>query len=294
MSTQTLDGPRVFRNVKETPAVLLILILFSELGLNWLYLNVLYGALSVPVLYTRNLVQPLFLLSFLKGLFIVAGIVFWIGRFNAKELGIQAKNLKMGILSTFFLWALIQIALIGWSSLQDQGIVFLNSEGLRDTLILAGSFLLFAVTKAFFDEVVYRALLISQVYFKIERYVDLPARAALVFAVIISQSIYLIIQMPLINAIDTQEIGMLYTILTLLFVSVFNALIYLRTRNLYVSIGIHTLWYYPVFVVEAPMPHYFILAVFVIGLIVIWPMLPTSGRPVHKPSPLHKAQRKSL
>ena len=276
MHVTAVDQPPAFKNVKEAPSVVLFLIFVSEIGLNWLYVNFLYDAFAVPASHTDGLVQPLFVLSFLKCAFIILGIAFWIGKFNVKHLGITGTHLKIGLLSTFFFWSLIQISLIILSSMSDQGIVFLSDFFESQPLYIVGTFLLFATSKALYDEIIYRGLILPQFHLKIKRFVQLDRRLTLLLAVITSQLLYLIIQLPLLSIVENNENGLTIKFFSLLLLSILNALVFLRTKNAYIGVGLHALWFYPLFVVETSISHILIITILILGLLYIWPMLPTS------------------
>ena len=277
MPTLTLARPKVFKDVKEAPALVLIFILASEIGLNWLYVNLLYGAFSIPATLTEGVVSPLIVLSMVKLFFIVFGVVFWIGQFNKWHLGLNITNFKTSILSTFFLWVFLQAALMLFSVFSNQENLFLSSQNIERFLLLLGSFFVFAITKALYDEIVYRSLILPQFHLKIQRFVNVSPKVALVIAILISQIIYLIIQTPLISIGDISTFNMAFTFGALFVLGILNSLVYLRTKNIYVAVGIHTLWFYPMFIVEASLPHMLILAGLVSAFIIVWPMLPNTS-----------------
>ena len=276
MALLQLERRKVFKNVKEAPVVLLLIILIVDISFNWLYIHALSDAFAIPGLYTRGVIQPLFVLSVLKLCFIVGGLMVWIGRFRPFHIGLTWKNLKFGILTTFFLWALLQAVQVADSLYSLGSIGYLSSLDGLSWLLYAAHFLFFAVTKAFFDEAVYRGLLLPQLHLKLQRYIGLPTRFLLALALIVSQLIYFVIQLPLINLVHVNEFSTTITITSLLFLSLFNALVYLRTRNLYITIGIHALWYAPLFVIVPTIPHTLILGLLVLAFIAMWPMLPNA------------------
>ncbi len=276
MSILQLEKPKVFRDVKEAPILLLFLILFSDIAFNWLYVNVLQQAFSVPSYYTGGLISPLHVLSFLKTAFVVAGIIFWIARFRPFHLGMAWKNIKMGLLTTFFFWSMLQITQITYNYLSQGRIGFLNGWNQEHLILVLGTFVVYTLTKALFDEITYRGLLMPQFHLKLQRYLNLPDHVTLALALFLSQAFYIIIQLPILNAGDTTEISSALTFTSVFFLSILNALIYLRTKNLYIAIGLHTLWFNPAFIVTPSVPHTFVLVIFAIGFILLWPILPNS------------------
>jgi membrane protease YdiL (CAAX protease family) len=82
--------------------------------------------------------------------------------------------------------------------------------------------------------------------------------------------------LPILNLGDTTEISSALTFTSIFFLSILNALIYLRTKNLYIAIGLHALWFNPAFVITPALPHTFVLVILAIVFILLWPLLPNS------------------
>ena len=271
-----LERPRVFKDVKEAPMLLLLVILLADIAFNWLYINFYREAFSVPGIYTRNVVEPLFILSAFKLGFIVVGLAYWIGRFRHYHLGISKKNFYFALLTAFFLWSIMQLVQIIDGLVTQGRIGYLNTVDGVSTVLVIASFLLLAAGKAFFDEVTYRGILLPQLHLKLQHLLKLPDRVVLGIALLVSQIVYVIIQIPLISLVHANQIGSTVTITSLFFMSILNSLVYLRTKNLYIPIAIHTLWFIPLFVITPTIPHTLILGLSVILFIALWPMLPNS------------------
>ncbi len=256
--------------------LLLLLVLLSDIAFNWLYINFLRGAFSIPESYTSGVVDSLGILSLLKIAFVCMGVIFWTGRFRSRHLGLEWSKFKTGILTTLFLWAMLQFAQAAYGLLFSSELGFQGTWQRTGSIQIIGGFFLYAIGKAFFDELTYRGLLLPQLHLKCRRYINLDDRITLGLAVVISQTIYLIIQLPLISMFASTGISSAMTLTSLFFLSILNSLIYLRTKNLYIIIGMHALWYHPVFVAAPSIPHSFILVLLAIGFILIWPHLPNS------------------
>ena len=283
MSTLTAAQRAVLKRAKEAPAIVIFLIFVSEIGLNWLFVNFLYGAFSVPSTLTDGLIQPLFVLSLLKVAFIILGVVVWIGKFRSFQLGATLTDFKIGLISTFFFWSLLQLIFIAIGSISPGGITFLTGQTGTNPLLVLGTFVLFAFSKALYDEVIYRSLVLPQFLIKVRRFIDLPPAATLTITIVLSQVIYLIIQMPLVSLVNT-ETNLSLSFLSLFLLSLLNAVVYFRTRNIFICVGIHTLWFYPLFVVNTSIPQEYMLVAIGLGLIALWPLLPKEAR-VHQKRP---------
>ena len=278
MSTVTAAQRQVLKGVKEAPALVIFLIFVSEIGLNWLYVNFLYEPFSVPASLTDGLVQPIFVLSFLKAAFIILGVVFWIGKFNNHDLGATFVKFRTGIITAFFLWALLQLVMIGVGALSSTSGALFTGLTEKNPLYYLGTFILFAFSKALYDEVIYRGLVLPQFHLKARRFINLPSHYTLTIAIVLSQIIYLIIQMPLISTAHDGESSLGLTFLSLFLLSLLNAVIYIRTHNIFVSVGIHALWFYPLFIVNSSIQQEYLIAAAGLGLLALWPMLPKQDK----------------
>jgi hypothetical protein len=260
--------------MREAPMLLLLVVLALDVLFNRLYLSFFHFPLDALQDVTEGLVEPLLSLSFLKNIFILAGLVFWIGRFQPRELGLWSRNIPSSLFAALFLWALLQSAMLVTCFLSEGYIRFTDQwEGwapLRAVLTLA----VFALTKAFYDETIYRGLLLPQLHVKLQKYVPLSSGWNLILAVLLSQLLYILIQVPLIDFGEGNEFHLTSALLSIFSLSILNALVFLRTKNLYIAIGVHALWYATVLFADTDFPPTIALASLVIVLIVIWPMLP--------------------
>jgi len=166
MPVLQLDKPKVFKGIKEAPILLLLLVLFSAIALNWIYINFFIGAFSIPGNNTSGVVDSLTILSLLKLAFIGLGIIFWIGRFRPWHLGMGWKNFKTGVLATFFLWAMLQLAQVAYGMLTSSDLAYMNHwQNFRGIQMIA-AFAFYAIGKAIFDELTYRGLLLPELHLK--------------------------------------------------------------------------------------------------------------------------------
>ena len=277
MSTLTAAQRKKNKAAKEAPAIVIFLIFVSEIGFNWLYVHFLEAAFLIPSTLTNGLIHPIFVLSLLKIGFIILGVTFWIGKFTKHHMGLTAMRFRMGVISTFFFWSFMQLIMVFIGSFSAEGVTLLAGESDHTPLHLVGVFLLFAFSKAFYDETVYRAFVLPQFHLKVKRFIDLPPMHTLLIAVVASQLVYVIIQMPLISTIIDEGTSLTLTFISLFLLSILNAVVYLRTHNVFICIGLHALWYYPLFVVRAPIEQQYLLVAIALGLVLIWPMLPKNA-----------------
>jgi hypothetical protein len=128
---------------------------------------------------------------------------------------------------------------------------------------------------ALFEEVLYRAVLLDQLVLKLR-----DRRRGFLLALVGSQAVFSLLHVPnrLYQGFPLDallvSLGMLF-LMGLLF-----ALVYHRTGNLFVAVGVHAVGNAPTMLVEAPVSGNFLAIVLAVVLVAVWPLLARfSGRP---------------
>lgn len=139
-----------------------------------------------------------------------------------------------------------------------------------------GAFLGQLLGNALFEEILFRGVLFQQIRLHLLRRGNAPAKA-LVIALAVSQTLFALIHVPLrvssgmaLTALPG-ELALLFTLGVLL------ALLYWRTANLYVVVGIHALSNTPVPIVEERIDlstYGVITAVASLAVMLAWPQAP--------------------
>jgi len=195
------------------------------------------GAAGPP--WRQNLVTFVTLLAVAVG-----GVVFGVGGLRPDDVGLRRDKLAQGLAVTAGVWAVMQLA-AAVPDLASAGSVAVARtwarNGVGPTLLWTAAMILGA---ALYEEVAYRGFLFPQLYLKLSG----PHRRRFWTALLVSQALFASSHVPAHIALRNLSGAALWSRVVVQGVAgVLLLLVYLRTRNLWISIGLHGL-------VNAPTP----------------------------------------
>lgn len=254
---------------------------------NWLVIAFFLGASSgLLVLFSvlghfpplrQILAGPLWRSNLLvfAGLLVVAvvGVIFGLGRVQPGDVGLRQDKLGEGVIVTVAVWSLMQLVEVAGDIVTSGRITIAPSwtrNGIGSTFAWTGVMFLGA---ALYEEIAYRGFLFPQLYLKIRG----THRARLWIALSLSQAVFAASHIPAHLAVRNLSGSALWTTVVLQgIIGILLALLYLRTRNLWISIGIHGLANAPTPLVAGASGFETFLIILVIG----WPWI--ARRPQHR------------
>jgi len=254
---------------------------------NWLVIALFLGVSSgllalLPVLrHIPPLRQILAGPSWLSNLLVfavllivaVVGGMFGLGRVQPADVGLRRDKLGEGVIVTVAVWSLMQLIEIAGDVVTSSPITIAPSwtrNGIGSTLAWTGVMFLGA---ALYEEIAYRGFLFPQLYLKIRG----THRARLWIALVLSQVVFAASHIPAHVAVRNLSGSALWTTVVLQgIVGALLVLLYLRTRNLWISIGIHGLANAPTALVAGASGFETFLIILVIG----WPWI--ARKPEHR------------
>ena len=220
------------------------------LTINLLVVFVLFpsGALGILSGPTAGLVSSTLLANTMM-LAIVVGFLHLVGGLSAGDLGLRSTHLPIALGITFALWLGLNLLQMAYS-LGKHIPVAVNPDweklgAPRMLGILLGQIL----GNALFEEIMFRGFLFQQMRLRLLRAGRKPM-TALMLGLVTSQVIFAAIHVPL-RLKSGMALSDLPTELALLFMlGVLLALLYWRTGNLFVAVGIHALSNAPLLAVQ--------------------------------------------
>ena len=203
----------------------------------------------------------------------VGGVIFGLGRLRPADVGLRRDKLVEGIIVTLAIWSLMQaievigdIATTGTFSVAPSW----SRNGVGSTLAWTAVMFLGA---ALYEEIGDRGFLFPQLYLKIRG----THRARFWIALLVSQAVFAASHIPAhVTIRNLSGSALLMTLVLQGVIGVLLVLLYLRTRNLWICIGIHGL-------ANAPTPHVAGASgfeAFLLILLVGWPWI--ARRPQHR------------
>lgn len=199
-------------------------------------------------------------------LIVIGGLLFLVARLRPSDVGLVFGKLPQGAMVTAAVWIAIQITTVISEYLTADGPVLARqwTSGRAGATLLW--FIVMLLGAGLFEEVVNRGFLYPQMYLKFRGSHRLRMAAAL----LVSQTIFALAHIPahiLVRHMPGRQITM--TVIAQGFAGVMLALLYLRTRNLWIGVGIHGLVNAPTSLFTATMP----AETFLVLLVIAWPWL---------------------
>jgi membrane protease YdiL (CAAX protease family) len=203
----------------------------------------------------------------------VVGVIFGLGRLRPADVGLRRNKLGEGMIVTVIVWSLMQLIEVVGDIVTTSRVTIAPSwtrNGIGSTLAWTAAMFLGA---ALYEEIAYRGFLFPQLYLKIGG----TSRARFWIALLFSQVVFAVSHIPAHVALRHLSGSALWTTVALQgIVGVMLVLLYLRTRNLWISIGLHGLANAPTSLVAGASGFETFLIILVIG----WPWI--ARRPQHR------------
>jgi membrane protease YdiL (CAAX protease family) len=230
---------------------------------------------------TGGLIDETLIANLILFAVVVVGIVFGLGRLRPRDVGLRRERLAPAALAVTLIWLWMQLVIGVWSLASGQGLAIDPAWARFGALAVLGNALGQFFGNALYEEVVWRGLALPQFYRRCAG--RWPAArglsmAALVAALVISQGLFALRHIPVRVWQGASLADLPAEIALLLVIGVIFALLYLRTCNLFLVIGIHALYNAP----TALLAHGGVAALLALGMVVllllIWPHALSWGR----------------
>jgi hypothetical protein len=205
---------------------------------------------------------------------VVWGLIFRAGRLRPRDVGLVRSHVTLGAGVTAATWLLMQATGVVVLLLEGRPVVVHGYWTTVGALAILGGLVGQLLGNALFEEVVYRGFLMVQLAKAFERRLSgRAARWAFALALLVSQSVFALVHVPGRLAEGVPPGALLGAVAVPFLFGVLFVLVYYRTGNLFVAIGLHALVNTPVTLVDAgPVLLVPLLGVF-LGILLLWPVL---------------------
>lgn len=288
-------GDRIdLSTIRETSwtAILAVVVTTSALTTLFWYLfsirwEPILAAERVARAATGGLVQLTLLTYAVFLLVVVVGLVGWLGGLRPSDLGLGRSALGTGVVATVGIWLVLQIVGAASQALAGQSVAVNDYWTTESALLVVGMLVAQLFGNALYEELVFRAFLVNQFRHKLaRRFTGLSSRRVFLVAIVVSQVIFALIHLPA-RLLDTPLTAIPGRLLLVFLVGVLLALVYYRTANLFVAIGIHAFINTPTMVFGDPSVGSLTALVIALVLVVGWPWVERRVR--SEPAPLPPA-----
>lgn len=161
-----------------------------------------------------------------------------IAKLSPKDFGLTKNKLLAGLFGTLLFWLAINIVDLGMTLLTHSSLTF-NNDIFTNSNVVFGELLGQLFGNALLEEVLFRGFLLVQIYLLLKKVKNNTSR--IVYAMLISQSIFAAIHIP--NRIYSGLVGIdfVYDFIVLVILGIIFSLLYVLTKNLFFVIGVHSL-----------------------------------------------------
>lgn len=219
---------------------------------------------------SAGLLQPTLILNWLAMLLIVLGLFFMIGRLRPVDVGLNIAQLWQAAGITAAIWIIVQLILWTAGAIAGQQLDVRPTPPGIEATYLVGIFLAQLLGNALYEEIAFRGFLLPQFFIRFRKK---DSKAPLLRAILASQFIFALVHIPMLLSRG----GNHWVSLTWIFAGgIFLALLYIRTENLFLTIGLHTLINAPTPFASTGFPPQSIVVVFILIILWYWPRFSTA------------------
>lgn len=248
--------------------------------------------LMALVRWGQGLISGTLIANLLLIAIVLVGCLGILGGANAETMGLRAKELPSAAVVTFLLWLGLNgtavLATMAYGQPLQPTSLFAPASAARFTI---GNLLGQLFGNALYEEVLFRGVVLVQVTLWLTPRDRSPARREVILGLLISQAIFSLQHIPnriAFHAWNT-PLDVVSDLASLWLAGLFFAGVYLRTQNLLIAVGTHTLANLPTLLVRGPnWVHPVYMAVAMIGLMAIGRIGPrgTSSTPPGSVGPI--------
>ena len=188
---------------------------------------------------TKGLIHPILIYDLIS-LVIICFIIFGWGHLKLREVGFLKTAIKPAMLFFLGFWLMAQVsfALLSWVR---AGTLEWNIAWEQGWAVVIGFLIAHLFGTAIYEELAFRGFMLPQLYLKFGGSPENQTRRHLVYAIMVSQIIFSLIHIPVL-VFQGATFGIIIARLGVcLLLGVIMALLYLRTSNLFLIVGIHAL-----------------------------------------------------
>lgn len=260
--------------IKETNWGVIGLVVFVDAALLVVAMLVILPIFqeSFPIeRFTNGLIKATLIFSLVRFFLVISGMAIWVGGLTWSDLGLCKKKFSRGTIVVFCLWILMQ--LIGMLLH-----LFTSGKGglspiwtLERIPLIAGELIAQFLGNAFAEEIIFRGFLLTQVILLLKRKISNRSRL-LTASILISQLIFALTHIPQRIATGYTLPSLVVNLFLLWVIGSLFAVLYLRTENIFIVIGLHALANVPVSILAIPSQATGELLIYLLtlGLIFTW------------------------
>ena len=229
----------IFRSTREVSWSVIIGVVIAFIGtslLNHFVLGrnkVFFGLFDI----TNGLIHPILLYDLIS-IAILCIILFGWGHLKPREVGCLRKALKPALLFFLGFWIVAQgcfaiLSLIGTGTLEW------NIAWQQGWIAVIGFLLAHLFGTAVYEDIAFRGFMLPQLFLKFSGSPNNQTRKYLFYAILVSQVVFSLVHIPTLISAGANSGFIIARLGACLFLGIIMALLYMRSGNLFLIVGIH-------------------------------------------------------
>jgi len=202
----------------------------------------------------------------------IVGVLLWYEKLSLRDIGIIWRKLPFAMLLWAGLWLLIQgIELVAGLLLQGNAEIdpAWSGVGLAIVALLAGHLL----GTALYEEVAFRGFLLRQCFQNLHRWTKNRQVLSASVAILVSQLAFALFHVPWKLMTQGWSANTMGELCGVLLTGIVYSLLYLRTDNLFLVMGVHALGNAPTSLITATLGTPNLLLLFTVVIWILWPRM---------------------
>lgn len=255
-------------NIKETNAKTIITFVVVHIFLTTVVVFFLKDLYRFFYRITGGFIQGTLIANILMMVFVVGGVIFMMGRVKPRDVGLRLEDVKVGLMVTVGLWVSIQLTGLMVQLAMSGGVTINPLWSKTSVLVISGALLAQLLGNALQEEISFRGFLFVQLIHKLKSFSRPTTGVAL--ALLSSQAIFAAMHIPIRLYNGASPLTIIKSLLLLIIIGTIFAVIYLRTGNLFVVVGVHALYNKPVSLFLSQTEGVVLLSFYTFILMLIW------------------------
>jgi membrane protease YdiL (CAAX protease family) len=198
------------------------------------------GILKVFAAPTRGLVTATLVANFISLAVIVGLVLCLIGGLRLSGLGLRSSDLPIAVVLTVSVWIGVNAIEGAWQAVADGAVSWGGEWQELGVTAVIGALLAQLFGNALYEEILFRGVLLRQTYWRLKT-TRLTNLQTLAIAIAISQSVFALIHLPILLSGGMSPIAVFSQLPAIFVAGSAFAVLYARSDNLMLCVGIHAL-----------------------------------------------------
>jgi CAAX protease family protein len=186
-------------------------------------------------LVTATLVANLIFLAAIVGV-----VLCLLGGLCWSDLGLRSSDASVAILFTIGVWIAVNLIEAAWQIIVNGAVSWAGDWQKLSITVVIGALLAQLFGNALYEELVFRGILLRQTYWRLET-TRLATPQKLAIAIVVSQTLFALIYLPILLSGGMSAIAAFARLPAIFVAGTALAVLYARSDNLMLCVGIHAL-----------------------------------------------------